>query len=355
MRGIGRYISSLLAALTSEQAAWAEQHLRPVITATDRAPAAGRPIVTRRLIWRRQDLGWLMAWVADRMVVGRARLSLWHSLDPTMPLSPLPARRTLMTAYDLIALHEPVAMAQIRAHRRPLHRLYLRRLRTARLVIAISEVTARDLRVTLGVAADRIRIVYPAVSLPPPPPQPVGIGAPFDLLFVGVPSPTKQTELAVAALTECRRRGHQVRLCFVGYQRPADRNRLAALASASGAGDSIEFLGQVDDGRLTELYRRSVLLAVSRSEGFGLPPLEALMAGGRAVCATAPVYREVLGDAADYAASFDGKGLADAYEAAISRAVEGPPPALVERFSQRATAAALVAAYESALDGLPAH
>lgn len=349
MRGIGRYIGGLLDALIAEQPSWANDHLRPVITAADRVPAAGRPILTRRVSWRRQDLGWWTAWALDCLALGRGRTSLWHGLDPNSPVSPLPASRTVMTAYDLIALHEPAAMAQIRPHRRVLYRLYLRRLRSARLVTAISEVTAWDVHRTLGVPKDRIRVVYPAVT--PDPSRAFGDraeqGAP-DLLFVGVPEPTKQPELAIGTLAECRRRGLSIRLRFAGYQRPADRARLQAAAMAAGVGEAVEFLGRIDDERLTELYRSSVLLAVSRLEGFGLPPVESLFAGGRVVAGSAPVYREVLGDDADYAATVDGPGFADAYEVAAARRAADPPPDLVERYSPRATAAALIDAYDYA-------
>ena len=349
MRGIGRYIGGLLDALTAEQPSWANDRLRPVITAADGIPAAGQPIVTRRVAWRRQDLGWWTAWALDVLALGRERTTLWHGLDPNSPLSPLPAGRTVMTAYDLIALHEPAAMAQIRRHRRAVYSLYLRRLRSARLVTAISEATAWDVQRTLGVPKDRIRIVYPAIKPGPrgPSTDSAERDAP-DLLFVGVPEPTKQPELAIGTLAECRRRGLSIRLRFAGYQRPADRARLEALAVAAGVGEAVQFLGRIDDGRLTALYRQSVLLAVSRLEGFGLPPVESLFAGGRVVAGSAPVYREVLGDAADYAGTIDATGFADAYEFAAARPAADPPPALVERYSARATAAALIGAYDYA-------
>ena len=302
-------------------------------------------------------MGFLTSWLADRVALSRngRDVSLWHVVDPNLPLSPLPKSRTVRTAYDLIAYHEPEAMAQIRRHRRATYRLYARGLQRCRMVLAISHVTAADIRSTLGVPAERIRVVYPAVPVPSPPPPDAPAaevrkpGEAADLLFVGVPDPTKQPELAIAALAECRRRGHDVRLRFAGYQRPWDTIHLARLAEAAGVGDSVDFLGRIDDARLTSLYRRSVLFAVSRIEGFGLPPVEGLMAGGRVVAGSAPVYREVLGDAADFASSADGAGLADAYEAAFSRTATAPAAAFVERFSPRATAAALIAAYEEAL------
>lgn len=348
MRGIGSYIDGLLRALMTEQAAWSDLHLRPVIAAGGPDITAGTPLITSRAGWRQQDIGWLLAWIADRRAAGKAGLSLWHALDLQTPLSPLPDRRTVRTVYDLIPLHEPAAVTQIRRHRRLVYRQYLRGLRSCRLVLAISEVSAHDVRETLGVPREGIRVVYPALA-PSRSFAPSNGGEQRDLLFVGVPDPTKQAELAIEALAECRRRGHDIRLRYVGHHRPSDTRRLTAAAVSAGVAGHVDFLGRVDHAEVERLYRESVLLGVSRIEGFGLPPAEAIMAGGRVVAGTAPVYREVLGISADFAASADGKGLADAYDAAISRAVTEPPRDMVERFSPRATAASLVAAYEAAL------
>ncbi len=278
---------------------------------------------------------------------------MWHCLDPNLPLSPLAADRTLRTAYDVIPLHEPAALPSYRRpHRRLAYELFLRGLRDCRLVLAISETTADDIERTLGVPRDRIRVVYPAL-IPPGPPGPRSAvendGREPNLVFVGVPDPWKQPELAITTLTECRRRGHDIRLRFCGYQRPADTARLKALAADRGVTEHVDFLGRVSRERLVETYQRGVLLAVSRHEGFGLPAVEALFAGGRVIAGSAPVFRETLGAAADFAAADDPHALADAYETALGRYANGAPPALVERFSPRSTAAALVGAYEEAL------
>jgi glycosyltransferase involved in cell wall biosynthesis len=301
---------------------------------------------------RPQDTAWLSAWAFDRLSLGGRRPDLWHALDPNTPLSPLGGSRTLMSAYDLNALHEPFLMKQIRAHRRAVYRLYLRRLREARLVLAISNTTGDDVHAALGIPRERIRVVYPAFV----PPGDSGAAdeshtpdSPPDLLFVGVPDANKQPELAISALAELRKRGYDVRLRFCGHQRQSDRERLDRTAAAAAMLDHVDHLGRIDDAQLNALYRSSVLLAVSRREGFGLPPIESLLAGGRVVCGSAPVYRETVGDAATFATRYDGHGLADAYEAAIAHRITAPPEELVRRFSPRTVADGLIAAYESAL------
>lgn len=350
LRGIGRYVESTVRSLITEQPDWASRNLRPVIA--DGAPSwiTGPTVTTRRARRRAKDTAWLFAAAADRIAARRHTLSLWHSTDPTLPFPPLGADRSAVTVYDLIPLHEPAVMARVRPHRRSLYRLYLRLVRRARLVIAISHHVADDVNRTLGVPADRIHVVYPAVI--PRAVEPLAV-APrtsiSDLLFVGVPAPHKGADSAVAALAEIRRRGPAVRLRFVGHHPPRDRARLIAAAAANGVGDAVEFVGRVTDDQLSELYGQSVLLALSRTEGLGLPPIEALMARGRAVVGSAPVFREALGDAVDYAHPEDAAAVADAYERAVARPVlASAPQQIVDRFSPRACAAASVAAYESA-------
>lgn len=60
--------------------------------------------------------------------------------------------------------------------------------------------------------------------------------------------------------------------------------------------------GYVSEGELAALYRSArVVVFPSLYEGFGLPTLEAMLAGAPLVCSDIPVLREVAGDAALFA------------------------------------------------------
>ncbi len=73
------------------------------------------------------------------------------------------------------------------------------------------------------------------------------------------------------------------------------------------------FVGPIDDGRLRTLYEHATCLAFpSKTEGFGLPPLEAMLLGCPAVVAPAGAIPEVCHDAALYAAVDDPAEWADA-------------------------------------------
>lgn len=353
IRGIGRYVAGIVSALAHERPEWMADHLGALIRPGTSLTGTFRTWRSRRPTFRPQDLEWLWAVWADRLAIHDRPPAIWHQTDPNAPFGPLPASRSVVTVYDLIPLREPDVMARIRPHRRLIYRLYLRQVRRAAFVVAISQSTAAEVERTLRVPRSRIRVVYPAVlpvSLRPiaPPADPSG---PAEFLFVGVPDPHKRPDLAVAALATYRRECGEARLTFVGQHPAAARASLAAQAQDSGVGPSVRFLDRVSDDELAGLYARAVLLTLSRVEGFGLPPVEALLSGGRVVATPAPIYDEVLSGLATFAR--DGSPASVAQAMAACRLGDPPEPAaiaqLADRFSPRRAADTLVAVYEEAL------
>jgi glycosyltransferase involved in cell wall biosynthesis len=232
---------------------------------------------------------------------------------------------------------------------------HIRQAQRSRLVIAISRRTAQDAIDRLGIDPSRIRVVYPAVGSLDDRTVPTGEGAQgppggrIELLFVGVPEPHKRPEMALGVLAALRRGGVEATLRFVGPQPSRDVRPLRALADRLEVADHMELLGQIPDAELDRLYRRSVLLAVSSIEGFGLPPVEAILSGGRVAATDTATYREVLGDAVEFASADAIEPLAEAaVRAARSRAPELARAALAARFSAAETARALIDAYEAA-------
>ena len=159
------------------------------------------------------------------------------------------------------------------------------------------------------------------------------------LLFVGVPDPHKRPELAIEVLAELRRRGTDADLVFIGVHPARDRARLRDQVEAVGLGDDVQFLDRVYDAELAGRYATSVLLATSRTEGFGLPPVEAVLSGGRVAAVPSPAYRETLDGIVPFARDASAVALTDA----VMSALESPPAAgavaaLAERFGPRAAA-----------------
>lgn len=76
----------------------------------------------------------------------------------------------------------------------------------------------------------------------------------------------------------------------------------AFLAEGHAVPENVVFAGRVSDGELRALMEAATALAFpSTTEGFGLPPLEAMLLGTAAVCAPCGALPEVCGDVALYA------------------------------------------------------
>ena len=128
--------------------------------------------------------------------------------------------------------------------------------------------------------------------------------APY-FLFVGALEPRKAPDLLAAAFLRARERGLAADLVIAGEGRLDPR------------GPGIRRLGRVDD--LGSLYAGALAVVLpSWLEGFGLPPVEGLVAGAPAIVSDLPVLREVLGGGALYVPPGDVGALADALLALAS-------------------------------------
>jgi glycosyltransferase involved in cell wall biosynthesis len=83
------------------------------------------------------------------------------------------------------------------------------------------------------------------------------------------------------------------KLVVVGIPGP-ETHRIQRLVSRCGLERSVHFLKGLSEPELQWCYARcEALVAPSRTEGFGLPVAEALLAGCRVICSDIPAHREV--------------------------------------------------------------
>src|SRR5581483_2823597 len=160
-------------------------------------------------------------------------------------------------------------------------RVELRKAVRARRLIAVSEHTRDAVVRLLHVEPSRIHVTYEAAD-PPGKLEPDrsvlerhALDVPF-FLYVGAAYPYKNLGRLLDAFA---RVGGADRLVLAGDHEsfgPALRRQTAAL----GLGDRVVFPGRVSDAELAALYEAALAYVfVSRSEGFGLPGLEAMQAG----------------------------------------------------------------------------
>ena len=171
---------------------------------------------------------------------------------------------------------------------------FRRAVRDADALVTISEFSRSEIIRHLGADPERITVVYPGLGDPP---SDVPAERPLDrpyALWVGATEVSKNLGLLLDAWSAGSPSG--LTLAIVG---PAGRDHPTVLKRAAALGDSVVIRGEVEEAELEQWYRHAaVFLFPSRTEGFGFPPLEAMMRGVPVVAARAGSLPEVLGDAA---------------------------------------------------------
>lgn len=347
VRGVARYVTGLYAAVLSRHDKLADTVRTLTLEGPPQNVSTWR---TLRSPVRPQDVDPFVALLADRFALRRSPPAYWHHTDPTIPFAPISPERTLVTLYDLIPMIQPHVWSMSRWHRRLFYRAYVTLLREARGVIAISQSSADSAAKLLGLHSGQVRIVHPVVTRPTL--QPAALDKVSDdkspvFVWVGVPDVHKRPGLAIQAFALLVRRGRpNAQLIFVGVHPARARATLISLASQLGVRGNVLFVDYLPDITLRHLYRASVLVASSQIEGFGLPPVEAILAGGRVAATPTSAYLETVGNCASFAIHDDANSLAEALEHAVTNS---PSPAAVDalerRFSVDAVAAEVRDAY----------
>ncbi len=324
----------------------------PFDHADDRLHVRGpRSLVGRALpsLWRTRGV------VADLRADG---VRLFHGLSNELPLGiESSGIAGVVTIHDLIFERFPELYPAID------RRIYSAKARSAvaraRIVVAISEQTRRDLVERYGVPEARIRVVYQtcdeAFRAPVAEERLREVAArwslpPAFLLAVGTIERRKNLLLVLRAMEKLA----DVPLVAVGRETPY-AGEVRAFARAHGLEGRVRLLSGVPTPDLAAMYRlATVALYPSRFEGFGIPILEALFSGTPVVTTRGGVFPEAGGPGSAYVDPDDPDALREVLAALL--ADEGRRAAMREaglrhaaRFSDEAIADALCAAYDDAL------
>jgi len=280
-------------------------------------------------------------------------------LDPSVP--------TVVTIHDLI----PMVLPAYRGG--PLVRLYTALVAAAagraRLILADSEASRRDILARLRVTADQVRVVYLAPGLQYRPVADAeglaGVRRKYRLpedfaLWLSGFDVRKNAAAVLHAYTWVSEVFQGELPLVMAGALPArdtpffpDPRRMAA---ELGIEQAVHFPGRIDEADKPALYSAARLFVYpSRYEGFGLPILEAMACGTPVVTSTAASLPELAGAAAFQIDPDDSRQLAAAIVALgvqddLRQQLREKGLQQAARFTWQKTAAETLAAYRAALD-----
>ncbi len=232
----------------------------------------------------------------------------WPSVYSYFPLPP--GLASVVTVHDTIADEYPELTLPTRRARLFWRLKVWSALRQARLVLTVSEYSARGIARVLGVSRERIRVAIeaPAAAYYPSTPAEVEAAAlRADLppgaswfIYVGGFNPHKRVDVileAHAALARDLRPAPHLLLVGAMDDDPflAERARLVKLIADGGTDALVHWTGFVPDDELRHLLGGAVaLLLLSEREGFGLPAVEAAACGTPVIATTESPLPELL-------------------------------------------------------------
>ena len=272
-----------------------------------------RRLVTRALRWTMTRGSYPLAQISSRIDASALRAAdIYHSPFVRIPKPVFTHRhlRRFTTVYDLIAVTHPEFFEQSQIN---VVKGVIGSLRPDDFVTCISHATRAQLleRVQhlrpervfvthLAVGewcrrennAEKIGRVTAALGLPPDTPY---------FLSLSTLEPRKNLEIVIRAFARLRAEGQigrEHRLVLVGSSGWKTERILAALKEAEHCREAIVLTGFVPDEHLSALYSGALaFLYMSRLEGFGLPPLEAMQCGVPVITSNTSSLPEVVDEA----------------------------------------------------------
>lgn len=231
----------------------------------------------------------------------KEKLDLMHFTHFNAPL--FYHGRAIVTIHDL-TLHLFPGLYKNRWYHRLAYRLIIRHItKIATRIIAVSQHTKQDIIKYLKQPADKITVIHEAVDPNPPDSLDIKrwkITQPY-LLYVGVFRNHKNIDGLIKAFALLKKQTNLPHQLVLAGSKSADYESLLKLIQKLNLEQAVIFTDRVNDQELFSLLEQATLFVFpSFYEGFGLPPLEAMLVGTPCVVANTSSIPEVCGNAAEY-------------------------------------------------------
>ena len=196
--------------------------------------------------------------------------------------------KKIVTIHDMIhelGLHGEFAEKEIENKKRVIYE--------SDAIIAISENTKRDiLKIYPNIPSDKISVIYHGANLLPDPHNGKIYNVPKRyLLYVGYRHLYKNAKNMLIELQDLLREDQSLYLYFAGGRKFTEEEE--RLLNNLGIREKV-IQNDVPDHELAYLYQNAICFVYpSLYEGFGLPPLEALVLGTKPIISDIDVFKEV--------------------------------------------------------------
>jgi glycosyltransferase involved in cell wall biosynthesis len=138
------------------------------------------------------------------------------------------------------------------------------------------------------------------------------------ILHFGGHAPSKNTRAVIEAVSALRGYGFELHLLLAAMSDNAELLEQWRQESGLPAAD-LTILPRLSDEELKRVYSEATLHCMpSTGEGFGIPIIEAARCGTVNVLSPLPVFRELIGNDAIFAASFDAESIAKALKKCLT-------------------------------------
>jgi alpha-1,3-rhamnosyl/mannosyltransferase len=266
----------------------------------------------------------------------------------------------VVTLHDLIPLNYYGRLDKPLPWRlRAFYRWNLNSALKAQRIITVSESSRAEILSTLGLTPDRVVAIHNGVDFAPAAGRATTVDwkpphgdAPY-VLFGGSFEPRKNLPRLLEAFDAAVQAGLKHHLLMIVDSASGHAQPVIDRAQSLACAERLHFLSGLDEPTIQAVYRGAdVFIFPTLSEGFGLPPLQAMACGVPVIASDLPVMREVLGDAAHYVdphsiGDITRSLMAVTSDDSIRQGLSGAGPRRAANFTWEATARQTLEVYRS--------